>query len=116
MTSPRNKDRRLVQLIGAFTEAFGAEAFVLVDHWDTDLSAIGLGRREARSHLVYVSVWRTATNRLSIGFETGSSSGSLLPYAEPALVREVTFEHAVELAAGHLGVPVRRNEVRWERV
>ena len=57
MTPPVDKDSSVLVLLSRLHADLGTNAFDLVDHWESDLCAIGLGMPSDQTTLVYVSTY-----------------------------------------------------------
>ena len=55
MTEQIDKDRSILGLLSRLHTELGAKAFDVVDHWDSDLCAIGLAMPADHATLIYVS-------------------------------------------------------------
>ncbi len=55
MTEQIDKDRSILGLLSRLHTELGAKAFDVVDHWDSDLCAIGLAMPSDHATLIYVS-------------------------------------------------------------
>ncbi|MEJ0040237.1 MAG: hypothetical protein WDO68_30115 [Gammaproteobacteria bacterium] len=63
-----SKSESVREFVRALTEHLGPEAFVVVDHWDADPSAIGIGKPADPKVLVHVRVYDVAP-RYFLSFE-----------------------------------------------
>ena len=64
------KDPSIVQLVAALP--MRERSWVLVDHWEADLFAIGVGRKGDERRLVYISTFKRAPGRYDYECETPS--------------------------------------------
>jgi hypothetical protein len=63
-----SKSESVHEFVRALTEHLGPKAFAVVDHWDADPSAIGIGNPADLRVLVYVKVYDVAP-RFFLSFE-----------------------------------------------
>lgn len=89
------KDERLVAVVRRLREDLGRDAFVVVDHWDADLLAIGLARPEDPAVLVYVAVARDG-----LFFECEVPAGE--SYKVTARQEGASYEDLRRAVAAHL--------------
>ena len=79
----------------------GQSAFLIVDHWEGDLSAVGIAHPNDEHRLAYIAVNEVdATYFLEL--ETAPATGSELPYAVTGTFPSVTFDELAVLIARHL--------------
>ena len=64
------KDTSIDQLVAALP--MRERGWVVVDHWDADLFAIGVARKDDERRLVYVSTFKRAPGRYDYQCETPS--------------------------------------------
>ncbi len=68
------KDRSIAALVARLFVRF-PEKIEVVDHWDSDLCAIGVRLKGRPAPLVYVSTWKKETGRFSVVLEEITPSG-----------------------------------------
>ena len=51
------KEQSIMQFISKLTAAIGGNSFQVVDHWDSDLCAVGIAAPDDPDRLVYVSTY-----------------------------------------------------------
>ena len=76
--------------------------FLIIDHWDADLCAVGVTAIHDPQQLVYISSWNQPTGRYFVELETAPLPGSELPYASVAKFDTVDREELASLVAQHL--------------
>ena len=74
-----NKDERIKFIVNYLVDKFGESSFKLKDHWDADLTAIGLTDNEEK-YLIYISSY--GENDFYVSLEN-LTDGDERPY-EPA--------------------------------
>jgi uncharacterized protein (DUF433 family) len=78
------------------------QSLVILDHWDGDMSAIGLARPESPDQLVYIPTWDRAPGRYLVELETAPALGSKLPYEMVGRYEEVDQESLLGIVREHL--------------
>ena len=99
------KDPELIRAVDVLRRRFG-DTMVLVDHWEADLTAVGIARRGAEQRLAYVSVKTgSAGARFYVALENPPELGSDLPYASAGDHDDLSLADAADIVAEHLGFP-----------
>ena len=93
------KDRRITALLEWLE--LPARGWIVVDHWDADLCAIGLARADAPRRLVYVSVWRRAVDRFDYECEVPTGPDPT-DYRVIATAEDVDLATLVRVLDDHL--------------
>ena len=78
--TPLQKDQSIVRLLDGLTARLGPRAFDVVDHWESDLCAIGIARPDNHDVLVYISTNGESDERCSVSLELPPQPGSDIPY------------------------------------
>jgi hypothetical protein len=76
--------------------------FVVVDHWDGDLCAIGVAATHDPKQLVYISSWNRPGGRYFVELETAPAPGSEMQYASVSKFDNVDREELARIVAQHL--------------
>jgi hypothetical protein len=63
------KSDPILAVIASLTERLGSEAFQVVDHWPTDVDAVGIASPRDASRLMYVSCYGCAGHEYFVSFE-----------------------------------------------
>ena len=95
------KDQSIVDLLAALSAALGPGAFDVVDHWEADLVAVGIGSPENHDVLAYLSTHEKSAGRYLVHLELPSSPGSELPHTPAGEHDDVSFEMLVGLLRHH---------------
>lgn len=74
----------------------------IVDHWDADVCAIGIGR-PGTGRLVYISTFQKADGLYDYQCEVPSSDADS-PFSTTDEGQDVSFERLLEVLSRHLGV------------
>ncbi len=102
------KSAQIEQLVADLREELGSASFDVVDHWEADLTAIGLACPSDHSRLVYVDA---ATPPLFTAIlEVAPEAGSDLPYADVGTHDELTLAELAQVVRSHLGIVTSLNE------
>lgn len=72
--NPLDKDPRIHDLLARLRADLGTEAFVIADHWEGDLCAVGISTTYDPSRLVYVSTYNHADDEFTYELETAPKS------------------------------------------
>ena len=99
------KDPELIRAVDALRRRFG-DAMVVVDHWEGDLTAVGIARKGAELRLAYISVKAGSEGpTFYVSLENPPERGSDMPYASAGDHDELSFADAADIVAEHLGLP-----------
>ena len=103
-----NKDPSIVSLLERLD--LTKRGWVTVDHWDSDLMAIGIARPNEPRRLIYVSIFDKPDERFY--FECEEQAGSdEAEFRTGKSSEDATFDELLSAAVEHLdGVPLRRKE------
>jgi hypothetical protein len=99
------KDPELVRAMEALRRRFG-DTMVVVDHWEADLTAVGIARKGAEQRLAYLSVkGGSAEPRFYVALENPHECGSDMPYVSSGDHDDLSLADATDIVAAHLGLP-----------
>jgi hypothetical protein len=90
----------LLQLLTALEHRLGPGSFQIVDHWESDLAAIGVAHPHNREVLAYIAVY--GPEDFYVELENPPRPGSELPYSAVGEFRKVNFDRLAQIVAGHL--------------
>ena len=79
----------------------GPKSFVVVDHWEGDLCAIGIAAPGDRQRLMYISTFPPEEPGFTVEREVASAD-SVLPYKGEGLVEVPTYSLLVDAVRQHL--------------
>jgi len=96
------KSAQIVQLLAHLQWELGPTFFDLVDHWEADLTAIGLACPSDHSRLVYVDA--ATPSRFTAILERSPEAGSELPFAEAGIHNELNLAGLTEVVRRHLSI------------
>lgn len=101
MSAALTKDASIWQLVGELAGRLDAHQFQIIDHWDADLFAIGIGRADKPGRLVYVSTYQQPPGHYAFECEE--------PHREHKFeagyrANAVTFDQLVDVIRRHLSI------------
>lgn len=102
MSDPRSKDPAILDTLKRLRSTFGDGAFVVVDHWDSDLNAVGIAKPDNRRVLVYFAAYG---NGYYAELELPSPAGDDMPYRVVGRCSGLTFDQLARVVACHLALP-----------
>jgi len=108
-----DKEQAIKDLIAALP--LGENPWILVDHWDADLCAIGIARADQPRQLVYVSSFGRSTGRYDYECETPKGPQAD-EYTTTTSGEDVDFETLLDIIRRHLafsGAWKRAETVGW---
>jgi len=97
-----NKDQTITDFLAMLGERFGKDSFDIVDHWDGDLLAVGIARRDNHKVLAYVSTCGLPDGGYYIELEMPPKIDDDLPFQCVGRQEGIDFEKAATLIAEHL--------------
>ena len=98
------KDRSIITLVGKLRARFGPDAFVIRDHWESDLCAIGIAALDEPTRLVHISTFGKPEGRYDVSLELPPVPGDDFPYTPAADRWDLDFEGLATLLGEHLGI------------
>jgi hypothetical protein len=101
---PLDKDPAILDALDQLRSRLGPDAFVLADHWEADLCAVGIASPRDPGVLVYISCYGAPAGRFAYELELTPPPGSEFPYEVAGLGSGVSFEELVRVVAGHLNL------------
>jgi uncharacterized protein (DUF433 family) len=99
------KDKAIQHVVGWLEDRLRG-SLVILDHWDGDLSAVGIARPESPDNLVYISTWGRSPGRYFVELEAPPAPGSELPYEITGRYENVDQESLLGIVREHLGFGV----------
>src|SRR5262245_31754550 len=101
------KDHTITRLLPRLRQKLGDGAFDVVDHWESDLCAVGIARPDDHAQLVYVCTYGLPNGRYFASLEfpaQGAEQSANHPYT-PAGERDgLSFEGLVRIIQKHLSL------------
>jgi len=97
------KARLIRETLAALRQRFGGR-FAVVDHWDADLTAVGVGAADDPGRLVHFSIFKRRRGRYYVSLELPPQVGEDFPYVQGAVFEDIDFEQLAAIVAEHLGI------------
>ena len=107
MRARQNKDRSILDVLTLLRRDLGGAAFVLVDHWEDDLAAVGIARADNERVLAYISTYGLAPGRYYLELETPGPSADTTDYHVVQRSESMDYEALCRAVAKHFGVASR---------
>lgn len=102
MAKALDKDRTIVTVLDRLWSRLGPYAFVVADHWEADLCAVGIASPRNTGVLVYISTYAEPTGCFGYELELPRPPGDDMPYQVAGRGSGVSFEELAAIVAGHL--------------
>ena len=93
-----NKDQRIKSTVRYLADKYGSNNFKIKDHWDADLSAIGLTDNEEK-YLVYIRIYND--NCFYVALENLKTIGEL-PYEPVGDFNDLDLKELEKIFTQHL--------------
>jgi hypothetical protein len=97
-----DKDPAILVVLDRLRSRLGPSAFVLADHWESDLCAVGIASPRNPGVLVYISCHREQPERFGYELELPPPPGDDFPYQVAGTGSGVSFEELAAVVADHL--------------
>lgn len=97
------KDETIQQVVLELQNALGEGSFVVADHWEADLMAIGIARPDNYGVLVYISTEGPLENRYFVSLELPSVN-DVLPYQQGENFESIDFIALVDVVKQHFSI------------
>lgn len=95
------KDATIHAALEQLWARLGSDAFVVTDHWDSDLCAIGISSPRNRGVLVFISCYGNQPGRYGYELELPAQTDDF-PYQVAGRASDVSFEELARVVAHHL--------------
>jgi hypothetical protein len=103
MAPTLEKDPSILTLLDRLRDDLGSASFDVVDHWDADLCAIGLGLPANHQVLVYVSTFGSESGRYDYELESPPTSEGEV-YSAAGRGEGCTYEELLGIIKSHMKV------------
>jgi hypothetical protein len=97
------KDRSIVDLLDWLRETLG-DAFVVTDHWEADLCAVGISAPRDPARLVYILTWGRPQGHYAVELETAPLPDSQEPYENVGKFDLVSRDELLRIVRKHLRI------------
>jgi hypothetical protein len=101
MACELDKTPAILSVLDRLRSRLGPDAFILADHWENDLCAIGIASPRDPRVLVYISTYTELPDRFGYELEM-PQLGSDAPYQATGRGTNVSFEELVGVIIEHL--------------
>jgi len=102
MSSALDKDPIIVALLRRLRKYLGPSAFDIVDHWESDLCAIGIASPRDHGVLAYISCFGEPEGRYHVELELPPSPDGDLPFQVAGRYNDLDFEALADVVSNHL--------------
>jgi hypothetical protein len=100
------KDSRIIEVLDWLREWLG-NTFVVNDHWESDLCAIGISAQKKPSQIMYISTLELPDGLYDVDLDMVTTPGSKVPYETLERHRRVSREELLRFAVQHLELSVQ---------
>jgi hypothetical protein len=97
------KDATVTELLSWLRQRLG-NRFVVTDHWDADLCAVGISAPNDPAQLVYISSWGRPAGHYGVELESAPLPGSDAPYQTVGEFQAVNREELLRIVENHLRI------------
>lgn len=102
MDANLEKDPAILSVLGLLYECLGKDAFVIADHWQTDLCAIGIASPHNLGVLAYISCYAEANGHYDYELELPPLNGDDSLYRVAGRGSGLSFEKLADVISVHL--------------
>ncbi len=96
-----SKDPSIIRLLDALKASLGPHAFDIVDHWKSDLFAVGIACPNNHGVLAYMSTYGQPDGRYSVSLELPPQPGDDAPYTDAGKYEVQGIEALSEVIRRH---------------
>jgi len=105
MVEANDKDDEIRDLLSWLRSRLG-QNFVVIDHWESDRSAVGVAATDDPRQLVYIASRGQTAGPYFVELEASPSEGSDLPYTMVGRFEAVDREQLLRITAQHLNTGI----------
>lgn len=102
MDTALDKNPAILAVLSQLRSRLGPNAFVLADHWKSDVCAVGIGSPRNPGVLIYISCNGEPPESFHYELELPSPKRDGFPYQVAGTGTALSFEALAEVVAGHL--------------
>src|SRR4051794_6149891 len=95
------KDGRIIALLERLRQRIGSDTFEVVDHWESDLCAVGIASPRNHGVLAYLSIFGCPLDRYDVDLELPPEPNSDFPYRDGGRFRNLDFETLARTVKAH---------------
>jgi hypothetical protein len=100
------KDAAIIELLQRLRRDLGAGSFVVCDHWDADLCAVGVAKVGDERTLAYVSVYGNSPGAYYLELEDGAGDGA--DWQTVGRWERIAYSELRDRIAEHIGTKNQR--------
>lgn len=97
-----DKDPAILSVLDRLRSLLGPDAFVLSDHWEQDLCAVGIASPRDPGVLAYISCFGESSGRFGYELELPPLPGDDSPYRVAGTGSDLSVEELAAVVAKHL--------------
>jgi hypothetical protein len=97
-----DKDPAILAALDRLWALLGPDAFILSDHWEQDLCAVGIASPRNPGVLAYISCYGEPPGHFGYELELPSPACDEFPYLVAGTGSGLSFEELADVVAGHL--------------
>lgn len=98
------KHPTILSVLDQLRSRLGSDSFLIEDHWEVDLQAIGIASSRDHRVPVYISTYGQPLDHYNYELELPPPPGAEVPYAVAGSGWEVSFEELWVVVSEHLKV------------
>lgn len=98
------KNKAIKHALRHLEERLGKGAFQIVDHWEADMTAVGIADPFDTRRVVYIASGRTQADIYHGSLEKPAKPGSSLPYEDCGTFNDVDLDELVQVVSRHLDI------------
>lgn len=104
MAEALDKDPAILSVLDGLRARLGHESFDIVDHWESDLCAVGIASRRDHGVLAYLSCFGEPEGRWHVELELPPLPSDDLPYRDAGRFPDLDVEAAAAIIRRHFGL------------
>ena len=97
-----DKNPAILAALDHLQSRLGPDGFVLADHWEQDMCAVGISSPRNSSVLIYISCYGEVPDRFWYELELPSPPGDEFPYQVAGSGTASSLGELTDIVAGHL--------------
>jgi hypothetical protein len=97
-----DKDPTILAALERLRSRFGSDAFVIADHWEADLCAVGIASPRDPGVLAYISCDAEHPGHFGYELELPAAPGDDFPYQVARRGSGLSFDELADVIARHL--------------
>jgi hypothetical protein len=102
MDQSRDKDLPILVFLSRLEKSIGSSGFVVTDHWENDLTAIGVSSPNDADILAYVSCFNKVEGHYNYELELPAVPATEMPYTVAGRGSDVPLDELIRIVTVHL--------------